>query len=158
MSCSCNLLFKMSAGMKLGLQWNWVLWSIVLRRVTSLVLMKHLKVTCFFWIFCNCEFRLTCINYIYIECSFCRLIRYLGSFLESLIGRQCGSPRQTEAHSFGDHLISAVLRHQVLQKLPALCSVLCLYGSCETQFRTKSFHLWLICEKLIQIMQKKILR
>jgi hypothetical protein len=47
------------------------------------------------------------------------------SFLESLIGRQCGSPRQTEGHSFGDHLISAVLCHQVLQKLPAivLCSV-----------------------------------
>jgi hypothetical protein len=28
-----------------------------------------------------------------------------------------------------------------------LCSVLCLYGSCEIQFRTKSFHLWLLCEK-----------
>jgi hypothetical protein len=32
----------------------------------------------------------------HIECSFCRLIRRPGSFLESLIGRQCGSPRQTE--------------------------------------------------------------
>jgi hypothetical protein len=64
-------------------------------------------------------------SYIYIECSFCRLIRHLGSFLESLIGRQCGSPPQTEGHSFADHLISAVLHHQVLQKLPAivLCSV-----------------------------------
>jgi hypothetical protein len=61
----------------------------------------------------------------YIDCPFWRLIRCLGSFLESLIGRQCGSPWQTEGHSFGDHLISAVLRHQVLQKLPAivLCSV-----------------------------------
>jgi hypothetical protein len=60
-----------------------------------------------------------------IECSFGRLIRRPGSFLESLIGRQCGSPRQTEGHSFGDHLISAVLRHHVLQKLPdiVLCSV-----------------------------------
>jgi hypothetical protein len=93
----------------------------------------------------------------YIECSFCRLIRCPGSFLESLIGRQCGSPRQTEGHSFGDLLISAVLRHQVLQKLPAivLCSVsLCLlWDTC----RTKSFYLRLLCEnKLIEIIQKKI--
>jgi hypothetical protein len=38
---------------------------------------------------------------------------------------QCGSLRPTEGHSFGDHLINAVLHHQVLQKLPAivLCSV-----------------------------------
>jgi hypothetical protein len=69
--------------------------------------------------------RVSVLIWQYTECSFCRLIRRPGSFLESLIGRQCGSPRQTEGHSFGDHLISAVLRHQVLQKLPAivLCSV-----------------------------------
>jgi hypothetical protein len=62
---------------------------------------------------------------VYISCSFCMVIRRPVNFLESLIGRQCGSPQQTEGHSFGDHLISAVLRHQVLQKLPAtvLCSV-----------------------------------
>jgi hypothetical protein len=49
----------------------------------------------------------------------------LGHFLESLIGRQCGSPQQTESHSFGDPLISEVLHHQVLEKVPAivLCSV-----------------------------------
>jgi hypothetical protein len=28
-----------------------------------------------------------------------------------------------------------------------LCSVLCLYGSCEIQFRAKSFHLWLLWGK-----------
>jgi hypothetical protein len=27
-----------------------------------------------------------------IECSFCRLIKRPGSFLESVIGRECGSP------------------------------------------------------------------
>jgi hypothetical protein len=37
--------------------------------------------------------------------------------------------QQTEGHSFGDHLISAVLRHQGLHELPVIeiCSVaLCL--------------------------------
>jgi hypothetical protein len=48
-----------------------------------------------------------------LECSFCRLIRRPGSFLECLIGRERGSPRR-KGHSFGDHLISAVLRRQVL--------------------------------------------
>jgi hypothetical protein len=36
------------------------------------------------------------------ECSFCRLIRRP----EHLIGRHCGISRQTEGHSFGDHLLS----------------------------------------------------
>jgi hypothetical protein len=41
-------------------------------------------------------------------------------------------------------LSQSVLHHQVLQKL---CIVLCSvsYSSCEIQFRTKSFHLWLLC-------------
>jgi hypothetical protein len=55
----------------------------------------------------------------HIECSFCRLIRCPGSFLESLIGRQCGSPRQSEGHS--------VLRHKVLQKLPATVLFFCVF-------------------------------
>jgi hypothetical protein len=38
-----------------------------------------------------------------IECSLRRLIRRP----EHLIGRHCGIYRQTEGHSFGDHLISA---------------------------------------------------
>jgi hypothetical protein len=38
----------------------------------------------------------------YIECSLRRLIRRP----EHLIGRHCGISRQTEGHSFGDHLIS----------------------------------------------------
>jgi hypothetical protein len=38
----------------------------------------------------------------YIECSLCRLIRRP----EHLIGRHCGISRQTEGHSFGDHLNS----------------------------------------------------
>jgi hypothetical protein len=44
--------------------------------------------------------------YVYTECSLCRLIRYPGSFLEHSIGRYSGIPRQTEGHSFSDHLIS----------------------------------------------------
>jgi hypothetical protein len=59
--------------------------------------------------------------FIYIEYSFCRLIRRLGSFLESLIGRQYGSPQQTAGLSFGDHLISAVLRHQA----SCYCALFC---------------------------------
>jgi hypothetical protein len=94
----------------------------------------------------------------YTECSFCRLIRCPGSFVEYLIGRRCGSPWQTVGHSFGDQLISAVLRAtKCYRSFLLLCSVLCLYGSCEIQLRRKSFHLWLLCEnKLTQIMQKKI--
>jgi hypothetical protein len=42
----------------------------------------------------------------YTRCSLCRLIRRPGSFRETLIGRHCGSPRQTQGHSFGEHLIS----------------------------------------------------
>jgi hypothetical protein len=38
-----------------------------------------------------------------------------------------------------------------------MCSVLCLYGSCERYNLEQSFHLWLLCEnRPIQIVQKKI--
>jgi hypothetical protein len=36
------LLFETSANIKLGQQWDWVLWSILLWRVTSLVLTRQL--------------------------------------------------------------------------------------------------------------------
>jgi hypothetical protein len=38
------------------------------------------------------------------------LIRRPGSFLEYRVGTHCGSPRQTEGHSFGDHPISESVR------------------------------------------------
>jgi hypothetical protein len=80
-----------------------------------------------------------------------------GELLESLIGRQCGSPQQTEGHSIGDHMISANLRHQVLQKLPAIVPCLCFTARVRCNLE-QSFYLWLLCEnKLIQIMQEKIL-
>jgi hypothetical protein len=93
---------------------------------------------------------------LYIECSFCRLIRCPRSFLETLIGRQFGSPQQTESHSFGDYLIVQSCATKCYSSFLLFCSVLCLHGSCELQFRTRNFHLWLLCEKLIQIMQETI--
>jgi hypothetical protein len=64
-----------------------------------------------------------------------------GSFLKSLIGKQCGSSRQAEGHSFGDHLSVQSYATKCYGSFLLLCSVLCLYGSCEIQFRTKSSHL-----------------
>jgi hypothetical protein len=58
----------------------------------------------------------------YIECSFCRLVRSP----EHLIGRHCGISRQTEGHSFGDHLISesvSVKKSTVIEASFVLCSV-----------------------------------
>jgi hypothetical protein len=55
-------------------------------------------------------------------------------------------------------LSQSMLWHRVLHKRHSvvLCPV-CLYGSCEIQFITKSFHLRLLCEKkLVQMMQEKI--
>jgi hypothetical protein len=55
-------------------------------------------------------------------CSFCTLIRRP----EHLIGRQCGISRQTEGHSFGDHLISesvSVTLSSVIEASTVLCSV-----------------------------------
>jgi hypothetical protein len=60
--------------------------------------------------------------FLYIECSSCRLIRRP----EHLIGRHCGISRQTEGHSFGDHLISesvSVTPSSVIEASVVLCSV-----------------------------------
>jgi hypothetical protein len=57
-----------------------------------------------------------------IECSLCRLIRRS----ENLIGRHCGFSRQTEGHSFGDHLICesvSVKPSSVTVASIVLCSV-----------------------------------
>jgi hypothetical protein len=57
-----------------------------------------------------------------IGCSFCRLIRRP----EHLIGRHYGISRQTEGHSFGDHLISGsvnVTPSSVVEASIVLCSV-----------------------------------
>jgi hypothetical protein len=57
-----------------------------------------------------------------IRCSFCRLIRRP----EHLIGRHCGISRQTEGHSFGDHLSSESVRvtpSSVTEASIVLCSV-----------------------------------
>jgi hypothetical protein len=56
------------------------------------------------------------------ECSLCRLIRRP----EHLIGKHCGISRQTEGHSFGDHLISesvSVTPSSVIEACIVLCSV-----------------------------------
>jgi hypothetical protein len=55
-------------------------------------------------------------------CSLCRLIRRP----EHLIGRHCGISRQTEDHSFGDHLISesvSVTPSSVIEASVVLSSV-----------------------------------
>jgi hypothetical protein len=57
-----------------------------------------------------------------IECSLYRLIRRP----EHLIGRHCGISRQTEGHSFGDHLISesvSVTQSRVIFS----CALLCVF-------------------------------
>jgi hypothetical protein len=58
-------------------------------------------------------------------CSLCRLIRRP----EHIIGRHCGISRQTEGHSFGDHLISesvSATPSSVIEASVVLCSV-CLW-------------------------------
>jgi hypothetical protein len=58
----------------------------------------------------------------YIGCSFCTLIRCP----EHLIGRHCGISRQTEGHSFDDHLNSESVRvtpSSVVEASIVLCSV-----------------------------------
>jgi hypothetical protein len=58
----------------------------------------------------------------FIECSLYRLIRRP----EHLIGRHSGTSRQTEGHSFGDHLISesvSVTPPSVIEASIVLCSV-----------------------------------
>jgi hypothetical protein len=65
----------------------------------------------------------------YIECSLCRLIRRP----EHLIGRHCCISRQTEGHSFGDHLIIesvSVTPSSVIEASIVLCSV--SYDSSES--------------------------
>jgi hypothetical protein len=68
-------------------------------------------------------FSITDLNYnCNMECSLCRLIRRP----EHLIGRHCGISRQTEGHSFGDHLISksvSVTSSSVIEASIVLCSV-----------------------------------
>jgi hypothetical protein len=57
---------------------------------------------------------------------------------------------QTEGHSFRNCLNQWVIQYYAIdcyRSTIVLCSVLYLYGSCEIQFRTKSFHLWLLCEE-----------
>jgi hypothetical protein len=49
------------------------------------------------------------------ESSMCRPIRRPGSLSIRRFGTDCGNPRQTEVHSFGNHPISeSLLRHEVL--------------------------------------------
>jgi hypothetical protein len=66
-------------------------------------------------------------DHLNIECSLCRLIRRP----EHLIGRHCGVSRQTEGHSFCDHLISESVSVTPLNIIEASI-VLCLYDSCES--------------------------
>jgi hypothetical protein len=70
--------------------------------------------------------------------------------------------RQTEGHSFGDHLISesvSVNAIECYRSFFLLCSVLCRYGSCEIQFRTEfSLIIAMWKEKLVQTVQKKFRR
>jgi hypothetical protein len=75
-----------------------------------------------------------------IECLLRRLIRRP----EHLIARHSGISRQTEGiHSVITWSVSqSVLRHRVLYKL-LLCSVLCLYDSCESMFNQPA--LWTPC-------------
>jgi hypothetical protein len=40
------------------------------------------------------------------KCSLCRLISRPGGLSVCHLGTHCGSPQQTERHSFGNHLIS----------------------------------------------------
>jgi hypothetical protein len=72
----------------------------------------------------------------------------------------CVVPRQTVGHSFGNHLMQRVSQCYTIdccRCIILLCSFLCLYNLCEIQYWTKSFHLWLLCErKHIQILQEKI--
>jgi hypothetical protein len=87
----------------------------------------------------------------YIGHSLCRCA---GSFWECLIGGHCGFPRQTEDPSFGDHLIQWVSQcyaFECYRSVILFCSVLCLYGSCEIQFRTFEFSF------LIVLWKKKLI-
>jgi hypothetical protein len=57
-----------------------------------------------------------------IACSLCRLIKRP----EHLIGRHCSISRQTEGHTFDDHLISesaSVTPYSVIEAPIVLCSV-----------------------------------
>jgi hypothetical protein len=53
--------------------------------------------------------------------------------VQSILSADTGISRQTEGHSFGDHLSSESVRvtPSSLIKL-LLCSVLCVYDSCES--------------------------
>jgi hypothetical protein len=65
----------------------------------------------------------------YTECSLCRLIRRPGSFSERSVGRHCGIPRQTEDHSFSEHLISesvSVMPSSVIEA-SFYCSLICVF-------------------------------
>jgi hypothetical protein len=61
-----------------------------------------------------------------------------------------GFPGKTGGHSFGNHPIlwmSQCYDINCYRSVILLWSVLCLYGSCDVQFRTKSLHLLLLCGK-----------
>jgi hypothetical protein len=71
---------------------------------------------------CVCACKLAC-----IECSFCRLIRHPGSILESLIGRQCGNPWQTECQSFSDHLDQCSLAPPSVTEASLCCALFSVF-------------------------------
>jgi predicted GNAT family acetyltransferase len=61
------------------------------------------------------------IMYTYTGCSFCRLIRRP----ELLIGRHTVISRQTEGHSFGDHMISESVN--VTSSSVFYCAMFCVF-------------------------------
>jgi hypothetical protein len=62
------------------------------------------------------------------------------AFSELHVSRYQEIPQQTEAHSFGD-ISKAVIFASSSVTGALSCALLCLYDSCEIQFRTKNFHL-----------------
>jgi hypothetical protein len=82
-----------------------------------------------------------------------RLIGCAGSFRERLIGGHCGIllANWRSLIWYPTQWVSRCYTIDYYRSVIVLCSVLCLYGSCEIQFRTKSFHLWLLRGKKTHI-------
>jgi hypothetical protein len=79
----------------------------------------------------------SCLNY--IECSFCRLIRRPGSFLESLIGRTAWQSPANWRLFIRRSLDQCSLESPSVTEGSWYCALFCLYGSCEINLQQRVF-------------------